>query len=127
MAMPFVERIVAAFPIIILPSSLIALADISSSAVTGIPIIILEATWSACASGNDIKTCPRTSPVTPIIIITESLANSVVFTYGLPIFISTWQISLITLVAAIKKGLIYSTLNSAIISSQGLYKLLYSF
>ena len=46
-SIPFVENIVAALPIIILPSSLIALIDISSSFSTGIPIIILDAISSA--------------------------------------------------------------------------------
>ena len=41
---PFVENIVAALPIIMLPSSLIALVAIESSSATGIPIIIFDAT-----------------------------------------------------------------------------------
>ncbi len=73
MPIPFVNNMVAVFPIIMFPSSDIALFGISSNFSIGMPPIIIEAIDIAVSIFNEIITCPRNLPVRPTITATESL------------------------------------------------------
>ena len=105
----------AAFPIIMFPNSPIALDAKSSIVFTSI-IHILEAIAHAVSSVIPISTCPRISPVTPIIMTQLSWSNFASFSIGFCIATSTKHMSCNTFFAAIKKGLICSAFKVAIFS-----------